>query len=253
MKSELHIGVYGFKSEYVGGNDNAGEREPDEAHRTEDEDKNVASPTYGRTPESGKRMRSGDSGPHDGSPSNATVRKSTISNPTPPIRGLADVPPLREISSKINSPAVYTRFSRKRKPKPKSVRTEISESNPHGLATGGVLSPQEKRSDSLPNAEDGNFPTKSIPTPGDISDEDTELTPEKRMAHVGETAGNPENGLVVVGLDKDASQFAVLSMTCSPNASGRLLQSVPDMSTRRIPPAPFVVQRIIANGVAGND
>ena len=116
-----------------------------------------------------------------------------------------------------------------------------------------MLSPQEIRSDSLPNAEGGNFPTKSIPTPGDISDEDAKLTLEKRITHDGETAGNPENGSVVVGLDKDASQFAVPSKTYSPNARGQLLQSVPDISTRRIPSAPFVVQRIIAHGVAGND
>ena len=253
MKNEWPIGVDAVKSAYVGGNDDAGVREPDEAHSTEDEDKNVASPTYRRTPELGKTLRSGDSVPHDGSLSNATVQKSTISKPTTPIRGLADVPPLREISSKINSPAVYTRFSRKRKPKPQTSRTEISESNPHGLAIGGVLSPQEKRLDPLPNAEDGNFPTKSIPTPGDISGEDGELTPEKRITHDGGTAGNPENGPVVVVLDKDASQFAVPSMTYSPNASGRQLQSVPDISTRRIPSAPFEVQRIIAHGVADND
>ena len=184
--------------------------------------------------------------------SNATVRKLTISKPTAPIRGLADVPPLREISSKINRPAVYTRFSRKRKLKPQTARTEISEGNPYGSATGGVLSPQEIRSDSLPNAEEGNSPTKSIPTPGDIYDEDAELTPEKRITHDGETEGNAENCPVVVGLDKGASQFAVPSMTYSPNASGRQLQSAPDSSTRRIPSAPFVVQRIIAHGVADN-
>ena len=253
MENELPIGFDAVKSAYFGGNDDAGVREPDEAHRTEDEDKNVESPTYGRTPELGKTMRSGDSVPHDGSLSNAMVRKLTMSKPTSPIRGLAEVPPLREISSKINSPAVYTRFSRKRKPKPQTARTEISEGDPYGLATGGVLSPQEIRSDSLPNAVEGNFPTKSIPTPGDIYDEDAELTPEKRITHDGETEGNAENCPVVVGLDKDASQFAVPSMTYSPNASGRQLQSVPDISTRRIPSAPFVVQGITAHGVSDNE
>ena len=63
IKNELPVGVDGVNSAYVGGSDDAGVREPDEAHRTEDEEKNVASPTYGRTPELGKTMRSCDSGP----------------------------------------------------------------------------------------------------------------------------------------------------------------------------------------------
>ena len=97
------------------------------------------------------------------------------------------------------------------------------------------------------------FPIESIPAPGDISDEGADLTSEKRTTHDGETAGKPENGPVVVGLKKDAPQFAVPSMTYSPNVSGRQLQSVPDISTRRIPSAPFVMQRIIAHGFADND
>ena len=148
---------------------------------------------------------------------------------------------------------MYTRFSRKRIPKPQTARTEIFEDNPHGLDAGGGLSPQEIQTDSVPNVEDAQFPTESIPATEDISHENAEITPEKRTTHDGKIAGNPGNGPVVGGLDKDASQFAVRSMTYSPNASSRQLQSVPDISSRRILSAPFVVQRIIAHGVADND
>ena len=106
--------------------------------------------------------------------------------------------------------------------------------------------------DLRPNAEDADFLTKSIPAPGDISVEDTEITAERRTSHDGDTPGISENGPVFIGLDKDASQFAVSSMTCSPNAS-RQLQSDTDILTRRILSVPFMVQRIIAHGVADND
>ena len=129
----------------------------------------VASPTGGRTLELRKTIRSGDSGPRNGSLSNATVRESNLSKSTNPIRGLADVPPLREISSKINSPAVYTRFSRKRKPESHTARTKRSDEIAPGLATGGVQSPQETRMDARSNAEDSKFPTKSIHAPRYIS------------------------------------------------------------------------------------
>ena len=131
IKNELPVGIDGVESAYVGGNDDAGVREPDKAHRTKYEDKNVAPPTCGRTPELGKTMRSGDAEPRDGSLSNSTERKSTISKPNTPVRGLVGVSRLREISSKNNSQAVYTRFSRMRKQKPQTARIEISESNQH--------------------------------------------------------------------------------------------------------------------------
>ena len=146
-KNESAVGVEGYTSAYVDGNDNAGVRKPEEAHSTKDEDKDFASPTSRRTPELRKTIRSRDSGPRDGSLPKATVRKSTLSKTMNPIRGLADVPALGEIFWKIDSPAVHTRFCRKRKRDPKTVRTERSKDNPCGLETGGVLSRMEIRMD----------------------------------------------------------------------------------------------------------
>ena len=96
-KNESPVGVEGDKSAYVDGNEEAGVREPEDAHSTKDKEKEVASPASGRTPELRKMIRSDVSRPRDGSLPNATVRESTLSKPTNPIRGLADVTALREI------------------------------------------------------------------------------------------------------------------------------------------------------------